>query len=336
VQQRIDRVTSSGGASVAVASVGEGQPILYVAGWLGHLEEGWRLPPERAFYLALGRGARLVRYDRSGTGMSPSTGRAPSLDSELDQLSAVAASLGSEQFDLVGASLGAPIAAAWAARHPEAVRRLVLYGGWASGSRLSPPTARDHILGLVRDHWGLGSDLLTDVFAPDADAATRARIAEYQRASSDPATAAALLALSYDLDVTEDLASVRAPTLVLHREHDRAAPVAQAQALAAGIEGARLVVLPGRSHLPWAGDAHEVVAAVRRFLGLRAGRRDSGTLTARQEEVAALIGAGRTNREIAAVLGIEERSAEGHVERIRQRLGVRSRAQIAAWWTARN
>ncbi|MGN6502261.1 MAG: alpha/beta fold hydrolase [Pseudolysinimonas sp.] len=336
MQQRIDRVTSSDGASITLASIGEGRPILYVAGWLGHLEEGWRLPPERAFYEALGRGARLVRYDRSGTGMSPSTGRAPSLVSELDALSAVAGSLGSESFDLVGVSLGAPIAAAWAGRHPEAVRRLVLYGGWASGPRLSPPTARDHILALVKAHWGLGSDLLTDVFAPDADPATRAQIAQYQRASSDPATAAALLALSYELDVTADLASVRAPTLGLHREHARAAPEAQAHALATGIEGARLEMLPGRSHLPWAGDAHEVVAAMRRFLGLRAGRRDSGALTARQEEVAALIGEGRTNREIAALLGIEERSAEGHVERIRQRLGVRSRAQIAAWWVARN
>jgi pimeloyl-ACP methyl ester carboxylesterase len=336
VQQRIDHVTTPGGATIAVASIGDGRPILYVAGWLGDLEQGWALPAERAFYEGLARGARLVRYDRSGTGMSPATGRAPSLEAELDQLSAVAATLGPEPFDLVGASLGAPIAAAWAARHPDAVRRLVLYGGWASGPRLSPPTARDHILALVQEHWGLGSDLLTDVFAPDADAATRARIAGYQRASSDPATAAALLALSYEIDITADLGSVRAPTLVLHREQDRAAPVAQARALAAGIEGSRLIVRPGRSHLPWVGDAHEVVVAVRRFLGLRAGRRDTGALTPRQEEVAALIGAGRTNREIADRLGIEERSAEGHVERIRLRLGVRSRAQIAAWWATRN
>jgi DNA-binding CsgD family transcriptional regulator len=122
--------------------------------------------------------------------------------------------------------------------------------------------------------------------------------------------------------------------LVVHREQDRAAPVAQAEALAAGIAGAQLVVLPGRSHLPYVGDTDTLVATIRRFLGLRASRGGGARLTARQTEVAALISAGCTNREIAAQLGIDERSAEGHAERIRLRLGVRSRAQIAAWYAA--
>jgi DNA-binding CsgD family transcriptional regulator len=93
-------------------------------------------------------------------------------------------------------------------------------------------------------------------------------------------------------------------------------------------------VLPGRSHLPWAGDAHALVSTIRRFLGLRVPRGGTGALTARQREVAALVGEGCTNREIATRLGIGERSAEGHVERIRLRLGFRSRSQIAAWWAA--
>jgi DNA-binding CsgD family transcriptional regulator len=147
-------------------------------------------------------------------------------------------------------------------------------------------------------------------------------------------TARDLLALSYALDIGAYLPRIAAPTLVLHREDDRAAPLAQARALAAGIPGSRLEVLPGRSHLPYIGDAHAVVAAIRRFLGLRVTR--TGDLTPRQLEVAALVAAGRTNREIAAALGIEERSAEGHVERIRLRLGVGSRAQVAAWYAARS
>jgi DNA-binding CsgD family transcriptional regulator len=96
-------------------------------------------------------------------------------------------------------------------------------------------------------------------------------------------------------------------------------------------------VLPGRSHLPFIGDVDELVATIRGFLGLPALRRAVGPrLTARQGEVAALVSEGLTNREIGARLGIDERSAEGHVERIRIRLGVRSRAQIAAWWVATN
>jgi pimeloyl-ACP methyl ester carboxylesterase len=252
---------------------------------------------------------------------------------ELEQLAAVVATLGAEPFDLMGTSMGASVAVAWAAAHPDTVRRLVLYGGWARGADVASPTVRNHVLGLIESHWGLGSDVLTDIFAPDADASTRAEFARYQRACSSAGTARALLALSYELDVSDLLAEVRAPTLVVHRAGDRAAPVAQGEALADGVgSGAELVVLPGRSHLPYAGDRDELVRVVRRFLGLPAPRRRTDALTARQREVAGLVSQGCTNREIATRLGIDERSAEGHVERIRLRLGFRSRAQIASWY----
>jgi DNA-binding CsgD family transcriptional regulator len=140
--------------------------------------------------------------------------------------------------------------------------------------------------------------------------------------------------MSYALDISELLPTVQVPTLVVHRDRDRAVPVAQAEALTAGIPDAQLVVLPGRSHLPYFGDAHELVVVIRRFLGLRVPRRGAGQLTPRQREIAALVSEGSTNREIAERLGIGERSAEGHVERIRLRLGVRSRAQIATWYAA--
>ena len=116
------------------------------------------------------------------------------------------------------------MAVAWAAAHPDtrsasgALRRL------GAAADLSPPAVRDHVLGLVESHWGLGSDVLTDIFAPDADRSTRAAFARYQRACSSAATARALLALSYELDVSDLLAEVRTPTLVVHRAHDRAAP----------------------------------------------------------------------------------------------------------------
>jgi pimeloyl-ACP methyl ester carboxylesterase len=336
VQQHIDRATARDGSEIAYATLGEGRPVVYVGGWLSHLELSWTLRAEREFYEGMTSGCRLVRYDRAGCGLSAPLRRPPSLDGEVEQLDAVIrAAAGAGPIDLVGASLGALVAAAWAAAHPGAVRRLVLYGGWARGADISTAGAREHVLGLVASHWGLGSDVLTDIFAPDADAATRAQFARYQRACSTAATARALLALSYEADISGLLTGIDAPTLVVHRADDRAAPVAQARAFAAGIPGAELVVLPGRSHLPYLGDTRALLAAIRRFLGLRVGPRAAGTLTGRQLEVAALIGAGCTNREIAARLGIAERSAEGHVERIRLRLGVRSRAQVASWYAAR-
>jgi DNA-binding CsgD family transcriptional regulator len=216
------------------------------------------------------------------------------------------------------------------------VRRLVLYGGWARGAEVAAPAVREHVLGLVAAEWGLGSDVLTDIFAPDADRATRLAFAGYQRECTSAARARDMLATCYELDVRAVLSRVRAPTLVVHRDRDRAAPLRQGEALAAGISGARLAVLPGRSHLPFVGDADALSRTIRAFLGLRPSRRPAGpTLTPRQREVAALVAEGLTNREIATRLVITERSVESHVDRIRLRLGVRSRAQVAVWMAER-
>jgi DNA-binding NarL/FixJ family response regulator len=114
-------------------------------------------------------------------------------------------------------------------------------------------------------------------------------------------------------------------------------PIAQGERLAAGINGATLTVLPGRTHVPFAGDSHSVLNAMRRGLGLRPlSSGSSATLTPRQHQVAGLVAKGWSNRQIANQLVITERSAESHVERIRARLGFRSRAQIAAWYVASN
>jgi pimeloyl-ACP methyl ester carboxylesterase len=336
MHQRLARVLLADGTGLSYASVGAGRPLVYVMGWLSHLGLSWELPPERAYYEALAQGCRLVRYDRAGCGLSEPTARPPSLAFEVEQLTAVASTLGTASFDLMGTSLGSLVAVAWAAAHPDTVRRLVLYGGWARGADLSPPPVQRHLLGLIESHWGLGSEVLTDIFAPDSDISMRGAFARYQRGASSAATARALLAMSYELDVSDLLAKVRAPTLVVHRAQDRAAPAAQAEALADGISGSELVMLSGRSHLPYVGDHDELVRVVRRFLGLPVPRPRAHALTARQREVAGLVSQGCTNREIAMRLGINERSAEGHVERIRTRLGFRSRSQVAAWYIAQH
>ena len=224
---------------------------------------------------------------------------------------------------------------AYAARHPETVNRLVLYGGWARGQQVAAPQVRDHVVGLIRSAWGLGSDVLTEIFAPEASAETRAALSNYQRKSSSAETAAGLLLSCYEVDVVDRLRDVTAPTLLLHRTDDRAAPLEQSQLIASRIEGAHLVELPGRSHLPYVGDVDALVSEIRRFLELPSLRKSAvPTLTRRQKEVADLVSQGMTNRDIAQRLCIDERTAEGHVERIRDKLGVRSRAQIAAWWVA--
>jgi pimeloyl-ACP methyl ester carboxylesterase len=336
VEQRLATACLPDGTRVAYASAGYGPPLLLVGGWLSHLELSWALPAERHLFEGLARGRTMLRYDRPGCGLSDRPARRNvSLESELETVAAVLAAAGVDRCEVLGSSLGAPVAVEWAARHPDKVSRLVLYGGWARGADIAPAPVREHIVGLVNSHWGLGADVLTDIFAPEASTGTRSALAAYQRHASSAATAADLLELCYRIDVTGSLGKVRAPTLVVHREHDRAAPAEQARLIAAGVPTARLRMLPGRSHMPYIGDVDALVAVIRQFLDLPALRGTAAPrLTTRQGQVAALVTQGLTNREIGERLGIDERSAEGHVERIRVRLGVRSRAQIAAWWVA--
>ena len=210
----------------------------------------------------------------------------------------------------------------------------MLYGGWATGESIGDEDSKRHLLGLLATHWGLGSDLLTDLFAPDADAGTR-------RARQLPARG--VLGRDRRRAAAPRVRAGRTPGppprhgadagAAPHRgpgRTDRGGPE-----LAGAIPNAEFVELEGRSHLPAIGDAQAVVDEVRRFLGLPRLRRDVPTgLTARQTEVAALVAQGLTNRELADRLHITERSAESHLERIRLRLGFRSRAQVAAWYVA--
>ena len=337
MEQRLGATNLDDGTAVRFAVAGAGPLAIYVPGWVSHLELGWALPAERMFYEGLAAGRTLVRYDRPGCGLSGSSERTDIADLELEVLRHVAAAVGAERFDLIGASFGAPLAVRWAARYPESVSRLVLYGGWVEGRVVGPPAVREHVLGLVDQHWGFASDVLTEIFAPDADAGFRALFSRYQRESASAETAHRLLSAIYDIDVTDDLSRVSAPTTVIHRKDDRAAPIIEGERLARGIEGAKLTVLAGRTHGPFVGDAHAVLNAMRRGLGLRGV--DAGiqpAVTPRQLEVAALVARGWSNRQIAEELVITERSAESHVERIRTRLGFRSRAQIAAWYVATN
>ena len=262
-----------GARRIAYGLSGEGPLMVAPAWWVSHLELDWQHERLRRFWEAVADGFRLVRYDRPGVGLSDrdATPREPTLDAEVELLGAMLDELDCERATLVGGSSGGCTAVAFAARFPERVERLLLYGSYADGSSIAPVEVREAIVGAVRSHWGLGSRLLADVFLGDEGRAERDQFTRDQQQSCDGETAAALLEEIYRTDVRPELEHVSAPTVVVHRRADRAIPYELGRQLAAGIDGATLVPLAGKAHLPWAGDALAVARALRTGLGAAPG-----------------------------------------------------------------
>src|SRR3954451_18306162 len=199
------------GRRVAYAVSGDGPPLVAPAWWVSHLELDWKDPAFRAFWESVAERHTLVRYDRLGVGMSDRGVRDDdlTLDADVALLCAVLDELAMENVTLVGGSSGGCAAIAFAARFPERVDRLLLYGAFAHGASIAPPDVRDALAAAVRAHWGLGSRVLADVFVGSDDPEARRRFARDQRESAEAETAAALLELTYRMDVRALVAQVR-------------------------------------------------------------------------------------------------------------------------------
>jgi pimeloyl-ACP methyl ester carboxylesterase/DNA-binding CsgD family transcriptional regulator len=328
------------GARVAVGCAGSGPPLVLPAWWVSNLEANWRSERFRAFIAALARERTVIRYDRLGTGLSDRSrpDDRMTLEFEVRTLEAVADALELERFDLLGISYGGGVAVTYADRHPGRAGRLVLFGAYARGADLAPAAVRASVLGMIRAHWGLGSRVLSDVWLPGASAEERAELSEYQRTAADPETAAALLALAYELDARDSIGRLRLPALVLHRRGDRAAPFERARELAASISGARLLPLDGSAHPPWHGHAASVVEPALAFLRdagaaapvPAAGDAPPAELSDREREVLRLVASGLSDAQIAQALVLSPHTVHRHVANIRAKLRQPTRAAAAA------
>jgi class 3 adenylate cyclase len=232
--------TTSDGVRIAYETHGSGYPMVWVTGWIGHLELDEFTTAKHIEYWS--RLLTVVRYDKRNTGLSDRGVTEMSVEARVRDLEAVVDALGLERFAINGMSEGGPIAISYAAKYPERVSHLLLYGTYAHGAFASEENIAP-LASMVRSQWGLASSIFTDLLLPDATPEDRRHSARLQREGASADDAVRLLMAIKDVDVRPLLPSVTAKTLVIHGKHDRAVPFSQARELAAGIRGAALVSL---------------------------------------------------------------------------------------------
>jgi pimeloyl-ACP methyl ester carboxylesterase/DNA-binding CsgD family transcriptional regulator len=353
VEEQEIRFTEAGGQRIAWARSGAGPPLVFSGWWTSHLELNWRDPRFRAYVERLGRHRTVIRYDSPGTGLSVDGEAMPGadLEDEVAALGAVIEAAGAGPVELFAGSSGAPIGIAYAGARPERVRRFAVYGGYVSGSQIADARSRQAILDLVREHWGLGSRALADVFVPSAGAEEREAFVDFQRQAMSAERAARSLEAVYRLDVSGRLGAVPAGTVVLHRRADRAIPFELGRELAAGLPDATFVALDGADHFPWFGDTDQLLGAAFNAFGIEAeltgdvptpARREpeprppdtadpgAADLTKRETEILALIANGLSDREIAERLVLSPHTVHRHVANLRTKLGLPTRAAAVA------
>jgi pimeloyl-ACP methyl ester carboxylesterase len=256
------------GVRIAYAMHGSGPAIVRTAHWMSHLELERESPVWGYWMDALTEGFSLVRYDERLNGLSDHTADDVSFDAFVADLEAVTDAAAQDRFLLLGISQGCSVAVEYAVRHPERVAGLILYGGFVRGWRLrgdSSEVARREAMGvLIREGWGRDDptfrQLFTSLFIPTANQAQMDWFNELQRRTVTPKNAWRLSEAFSRIDVTERLAQVTVPTLVLHARGDRLTPVSSGLEFAERIPGARFVGLDSDNHILLLGEP-----AFRRF-----------------------------------------------------------------------
>jgi len=276
------RFTRAGEVDIAYQVVGPGGALdlVFIPGWMSHLEVMWELPEFARFLDRLATMGRLLLFDKRGTGLSDRVASLPTLEQRADDIKAVMDTAGSASAAIVAWGEGAAIAAMFAAAHPERVTALVLGSSPAKltgGPRavVPDPTTMQAFAGAVEAGWGSAS--LVPLLAPSLADDTRflSWYRRWERLSSTPSAAAANLRWAMEFDLGPVLSSIRAKTLVVHRVGNALVPLESVRTAANLIPDARFVELPGRDDLPYVGDSEALLDVVQEFLTGTKGTPDS-------------------------------------------------------------
>jgi class 3 adenylate cyclase len=269
------RYARSGNVNIAYQVVGEGSlDLVLVHGWVNHLDLMWDEPGGARALERLASFARLILFDKRGTGLSDRVADAalPTLEQRMDDVRAVMDSVGSRRAALFGISEGGPMCALFAATYPARTHSLVMYGSYAKWIR-EPEypwamTREEHerAFAAFEKHWGTPVGLQRIAPSVAADERYRNWFARLLRVGASPGAALALYRMNIEIDIRHVLPSIRVPTLVVQREGDRLIDLGNSRYLAAHIPAAKLVVLDGIDHAPWVGDANALIGEVEEFL----------------------------------------------------------------------
>jgi pimeloyl-ACP methyl ester carboxylesterase/DNA-binding CsgD family transcriptional regulator len=340
-KQQLRFARSHDGVRLAYASSGTGPYLIKAATWLSHLEYDWDSPIWSHLLRELSQQCTFVRYDERGCGLSDWAVEELSFDSWVRDLETIADAIGAERFALLGISQGASISIAYAVRHPERVTHLVLASGYARGRlvRSDTPQQREEaemMTKLAELGWGKADpafrQFFTTQFIPGGTPEQHQWFNELERISTSPANAVRFMREFARIDVTALLPRVQCPTLVLHSRRDVRQPFEEGRLLATAIPGAQFVPIDSGNHLLLESEPgwRAWIDEVRAFLPseqARGAERVFGALTERQRELLELIAQGRDNAQIAAVLGLSEKTVRNHITGIFSRLDVENRSQ---------
>jgi pimeloyl-ACP methyl ester carboxylesterase/DNA-binding CsgD family transcriptional regulator len=344
VNQQIRFCTSGDAVKLAYAVSGDGPPLAMSATWLTHLEHQWRSMAWQPWLDGFS-GHTLLRYDSRGCGLSDREVADVSFESWVRDFECVVDAAGFEQFPLLGTCQGGPIAIEYAARHPERVSHLVLYGTFARGrlKRTNLPQQVERgkaLLELTRLGWGDENHAFLQMWAswfqPGGTLEHLRSWSEQQSAATSAEMAVRLFEVVWNIDVTQAAQRIRCPVLVVQAERDAVTPMEEARLLAGLIPNCRFVQFDSENHMPLADEPAwpRMLGEMRSFLTVPETRRAAGRsilalgdLTPRERDVLESIARGLGNAEIAVSLGLSEKTVRNHITRVFDKIGVEHRYQ---------
>ena len=253
--QEIHYFTASDGVRLAYTIGGNGPPLVRAIDWINHLDFEWKNTFLRHWFSEIMRHHTFLRYDQRGCGVSDWNITDFSFERTMSDFEELIEAVGFDEFSIMGSCQGGAVAAAYAARHPERVKRLVLFGAFASGWPSQGSMAVEQfnaMLTLIRLGWGRDNpafrQLWTTLFRPDASPAEMDWMNELQRITTSPENAVRLMSEFPKINVVDLLPKVSCPTLVIHSREDAVVPIQEGRLIASRIRGARFVELPSPSH----------------------------------------------------------------------------------------